>query len=202
MRRGHRRAARGLHKVPPVTDEVIDSPGANSDRNDATLENYDTTSSCSSSRHSRQTRCSRVTKSQTECRCYPTATTVATPIERRLSMIGLYGSSLQGDVNSSPPRLMFTAAMRAPRRARRCRHVRVRQSRRTRTRQCTARRLRSSRIDHSGEDLNREHAGASGDAGRSVLPPMGRCPRRCRRRACRESSWSAYTGTAAPGPIC
>src|SRR5688500_2085655 len=41
----------------------------------------------------------------------PEATTVATPIERKLSMIGLYGSLLHGEVNNAPPRLMLTAAM-------------------------------------------------------------------------------------------
>src|SRR5687768_13187077 len=42
---------------------------------------------------------------------FPAATTAATPIERRLSMIGLYGWSSHGAANPPPPRLMLTATI-------------------------------------------------------------------------------------------
>src|SRR5438552_2735621 len=42
---------------------------------------------------------------------FPEATTVAMPIERSTSTIGLYGSSSQGVENDPPPRLMLTDAI-------------------------------------------------------------------------------------------
>ena len=41
----------------------------------------------------------------------PDATTAAIPTERRLSIIGLYGSPSHGSVKLPPPRLRLTAAI-------------------------------------------------------------------------------------------
>ena len=74
---------------PPGTDDVIDSPGANSDRKDETLENDETASVLVVD--------PTLTADETQAGVdkpngrppLPAATTDATPIARRLSMIGL-----------------------------------------------------------------------------------------------------------------
>ena len=86
---GHRRAALRTHTVPPVTDDVIDSPGASSDRNDATLEKSDTTSSVFVEPTLTTDEMQPGEEIANGMPLLPAATTVATPIERRLSMMGL-----------------------------------------------------------------------------------------------------------------
>src|SRR5262249_14940768 len=95
----------------PGTEEVIESPGARSDRKDATFENHATVSLFVVA----LTLTAEETHAGVEIDdgkpLLPDATTVATLIARRLSMIGLKGSSSHGAVNGSPARLMFTTAM-------------------------------------------------------------------------------------------
>src|SRR5258706_8640637 len=76
---------------PPGIDEVIDSPGAKSDRNGAVFENQ-ATSSClvvapTLTADEMQAGAARPNGQPS----LPAATTVATPMARRLSIIGLYG---------------------------------------------------------------------------------------------------------------
>ena len=51
---------------------------------------------------------------ETGSKLLPDATTLAMPIARRWSMLGLYGSSSHGAANAPPPRLMLTATMFRP----------------------------------------------------------------------------------------
>ena len=94
--------------APPGTDDVIDSPGANSERNDAAFENHETTFDLSVDPTLTADETQAGVEMADVAELFPAATTVATPIDRRLSMIGLYGSLSQGAVNVVPPRLMFT----------------------------------------------------------------------------------------------
>src|SRR5215467_1026118 len=96
---------------PPGTDDVMFSPGAKSESEGATSENQETTSVLSveptltaDDTHAGDANC-EVDPS------LPDATVVAMPRALRLSMIGLYGWSSHGGVNSPPPRLMLTDAM-------------------------------------------------------------------------------------------
>jgi hypothetical protein len=78
-------------KAPPGSDETIDSPGARSERNGALFEKYESTSDfeveptlIADEMHAGDDRFDVDP-------LLPDATTVATPIDRRLSMMGLYG---------------------------------------------------------------------------------------------------------------
>src|SRR5438309_2509197 len=96
---------------PPGTDDVIDSPGASSERNGATFENHDTASVLSvepTLTADEMQACVVRPDGDAEL---PAATTVAIPIARRLSMMGLAGSVSHGALKTLPPRLMFTEAM-------------------------------------------------------------------------------------------
>src|SRR6267142_2069406 len=96
---------------PPGYDEMISSPGANSDRKGATFEKSATWSSLVVA--------PTLTAVETHAGALislvdpslPDATTVAMPTERRLSMKGLYSWSSQVALNDPPPRLMLTAAI-------------------------------------------------------------------------------------------
>ncbi len=90
---------------------MIDSPGANSDRNGATFENQETTSDLLVD----PTLTDEETQAGVEMpdvdALFPDATTDAIPIARRLSMTGLYASLSHGAENTLPPRLMLAEAM-------------------------------------------------------------------------------------------
>ena len=76
-------------KLPPGTDETIESPGARSERNDATFEKEEIWSL----RSVEPTLTTEEMQAGDEMLVFvpllPDATTVATPMDRRLSMIGL-----------------------------------------------------------------------------------------------------------------
>ena len=97
--------------APPGTDERMFSPGANSDRKVATFVNHEIVSALSVA----PTLMAEDTHAGAEMLdpdpLFPDATTVATPIERRLSMIGLYGRSSQVLEKRSPERLMLAATI-------------------------------------------------------------------------------------------
>ena len=95
---------------PPVTDDVIESPGAHSDMNVAAFENHATWSCLSVAPTLTADEMHAGAESPNGQPSLPAATTVATPIARRLSMIGLYGWSSHGASKMSAPRLMFTDA--------------------------------------------------------------------------------------------
>src|SRR5438876_1125519 len=89
----------------------MDSPGANSDKNGATFENHETASVLvvepTLIADEMQAGVDRPVADPE----LPAATTDAIPIARRLSIIGLYGSSSHGASKRSPPRLMLTATI-------------------------------------------------------------------------------------------
>src|SRR5688572_291704 len=75
--------------APPVTDEVMESPGANSERNGATFEKYDTVSFLFVEPTLTADEMQAGEEIANGTPLLPDATTVAMPIERRLSMSGL-----------------------------------------------------------------------------------------------------------------
>src|SRR5262245_62010813 len=92
----------------------MSSPGAKSDRNGDTFENHATSSVIvdaptliADEMHAGEARL--ITSA-----LLPAATTVATPMPRRLSIDGLIGSSSHGAPNEPPPRLMLTDATFSP----------------------------------------------------------------------------------------
>jgi hypothetical protein len=90
---------------------VIESPGAKSERNGATFENH-ATSSVSVVAPTLTADDTHAGAARPVCQpSFPAATTVATPIARSLSMLGLYGAVSHAASKMPPPRLMFTAAM-------------------------------------------------------------------------------------------
>ena len=68
---------------------MIDSPGANTERNDATFENHDTRFDLSVDPTLMADEMQPGVEIPDLAELFPAATTVATPIDRRLSMIGL-----------------------------------------------------------------------------------------------------------------
>src|SRR3954468_11545525 len=92
---------------PPGTDEVISSQGANSDMNDAALEKYETLLLLSVEPTLIADEMHAGDDSALPARLLPAATTVATPIARRLSMAGFSGSPSHCVVKVAPPRLML-----------------------------------------------------------------------------------------------
>ena len=95
--------------VPPGTEDVMTSPGATSERNDATFENHEMWFDLSIDPTLMAEEIQAGVEIPHVAEPFPDATTVATPIDRRLSMIGLYGWVSHGAANVVPPRLMFTA---------------------------------------------------------------------------------------------
>src|SRR5258707_1268882 len=87
----------------------MDSPGANSDRNDATFEKYDTWLDLSIDPTLTADEMHPGDARALPSPSLPDAITLATPIDRRLSIAGLYGWSSHGAVKVAPPRLMLTA---------------------------------------------------------------------------------------------
>lgn len=75
--------------MPPVTEEVIESPGAKSEKNDATLENADTVSSLFVEPTLTAEEIQAGDEIANGIPLLPEAMTVAMPIERKLSMMGL-----------------------------------------------------------------------------------------------------------------
>ena len=97
-------------KLPPGMDEVIDEPGANSERNEATLAGGETASVfvVALTLIAGEIQAGAVWASRKTL--LPAATVVAIPAERKVSMIGLRGS-LSHEVENRPlPRLRLTAA--------------------------------------------------------------------------------------------
>src|SRR5262249_56462370 len=100
---------------PPVTEERIDSPGANSDMNGVTFENEHTTSAFVVEPTLTAEEIHAGDESAVGEPSLPDATTVAIPTERSVSMIAFSGSPSHGAVNEPPPRLMVThSILRAP----------------------------------------------------------------------------------------
>src|SRR5437016_12091537 len=100
-----------MPKPPPVTDDVIDSPGAKRDIRDDTLENDETTSDFVVE----PTLIAEDTHPGADMLFVlpplPAAIAVAMPTERRLSMIAFVGSESHDVVyNVLPPRLRLAAA--------------------------------------------------------------------------------------------
>lgn len=90
---------------------MIDTPGANSDRNEAVLENSGTTSDFDVA-----PTLTAVEMHAGELRAFandslPEATVVAMPTERKLSIAGLWGWASHTLVNCPVPRLRLAAAM-------------------------------------------------------------------------------------------
>src|SRR5437660_12344800 len=89
----------------------MDSPGARSDMNDAMFENHDTTSDLSVEPTLTAVEMHPGLDSELVKPLFPAAMAVAIPIDRRLSIAGLYGWLSHGAENVEPPRLMLTDAM-------------------------------------------------------------------------------------------
>ena len=86
-------------------------PGARSDRNDETFENDDSVSAFVVDPTLIAVEIQAGDAIELVDASLPEAITVGIPTERRLSIMGLRGSSSQFARNCPPPRLMFTAAM-------------------------------------------------------------------------------------------
>src|SRR5262245_56429427 len=97
-------------KPPPGTEEVMDSPGAKSDKNGATLEKVETTSAFVVEPTLTALEMHAGAAIAPVNPSLPDATTVATPSDRRVSIAGFMGleSQIVGEV--SPTILRLTAA--------------------------------------------------------------------------------------------
>src|SRR5206468_7514126 len=84
-----------MAKPPPVTDERMSSPGANSDMNGATFENDDTASDFVVDPTLTADEIQAGDDSAVGEPSLPDATTVAIPAERSVSMIAFSGSASQ-----------------------------------------------------------------------------------------------------------
>jgi hypothetical protein len=99
-----------IAKPPPGTEELMDDPGANSDRNGATFEVDETVSDfvvfpTLTAVETQAGASIALTKLS-----FPDAMAAAIPTERRLSMMGLRGLPSQFAKNCPPPRLTLTEA--------------------------------------------------------------------------------------------
>src|SRR5439155_25476635 len=90
-------------KPPPVTDDWIELPGANSDMNGATLENDEIASDFVVDPTLIADEMQPGASSVVDDPSLPAAMTVAMPTERRLSMLGFSGSLSQGALDRPPP---------------------------------------------------------------------------------------------------
>ena len=94
---------------PPGMEELIDDPGATSERNGAALEKDDTTSSVVVDPTLTAVEMQAGTPRESRKPSFPAAIVVATPTDRRLSMIGFRRSLSQFAKKRPPPILILTA---------------------------------------------------------------------------------------------
>src|SRR2546427_9948046 len=105
-----------MAKPPPVTDERMSSPGANSDMNGATFEKDDTASDFVVDPTLTADEIQAGDDSAVGEPSLPGATTGGIPGERSVSMIAFSGSASQDALSEPPPRLTWTdATSRVPR---------------------------------------------------------------------------------------
>src|SRR5262245_49262571 len=96
---------------PRTVDDVIDSPGANRVRKDATFEKYETSSVSPVEPTLTAEGTQAGEASASRCPSFPEATMDTMPAERSVSMAGFWTSFVHGDVKASPPRLRLAATM-------------------------------------------------------------------------------------------
>jgi hypothetical protein len=99
-------------KAPPGTDEVIDCPGARSERNDAEFEKDETISAFVVDPTLTAVEIQAGALMPSVNPSFPEAAIVAMPIERRLSIAAFLAASCSshGEVNFAAPTLRLTAA--------------------------------------------------------------------------------------------
>jgi hypothetical protein len=99
-------------KPPPGTDELMEEPGARSERKDAEFEKIEMPSDLVVDPTLMAVEIQAGAFRASLNPSLPAAATVAIPTERKLSIAAFLDVCWlsQGEVNSPPPRLMFTAA--------------------------------------------------------------------------------------------
>ena len=192
-----------MAKPPPVTDERMSSPGANSDMNGATFEKDDTASDFVVDPTLTADEIQAGDDSAVGEPSLPDATTVAIPAERSVSMIAFSGSASQYALNEPPPRLMLTDAMlRVPCTA----YTRSRPAMRSEVYAPTHGVLNSPQSD---TEMNLENtctamSWAPGATPENVTPAVAPSPAAIPATCVpwKQPCASSGQGTAAPGPTC